>query len=296
MPRSPRRPAGDPPMRHSRRRAETSSRGLDGRRNEFLEAPRDAPRTRPGEVVRRRPRGVPDGARRKPWKVPAVTLDDHLRGASRTPTASSATTPPGGFRRPLGQSLGTRRHDRSEGSQPTPSIPPGRSSAVVRETLAEPLGGLPHDPSDRSRRTSPRARPPRSQEARQTTSTRTLSTLRKGLRKTSPDHSASSASTLHGALADHRNTHAQYAPKRVSERPRGTTARAPPPPSAEAPQTTHALAQHSPKRVFEDPAGPLRELRHHPPRSPHRPPQHPSPPPPQRAPDHLNTLAQHPPK
>ena len=240
-------------MRHSRRRAETSSRGLDGRRNEFLEAPRDAPRTRPGEVARRRPRGAPDGARRKPWKVPAVTLDEQMREPPGHQRQAPRRPPPGGFRRPLGQSLGTRRHDRSEGSQPTPSIPPGRSSAEVRETLAEPLGGLPHDPPrglaerlqelghDPLRRPDrpPQQRPPPpSTEPSPTTSTRPLSTLRKGRIKTPLDNSTSPAHHPPRSLADHRNTHAQYAPKTVSE----------------------------------DPAEPLRELPHHPPQRPHRPP------------------------
>ena len=254
MPRSPRRPAGEPPMRHSRRRAETSSRGLDGRRNEFLEAPRDAPRTRPGEVVRRRPRGAPDGARRKPWKVPAVTLDDHLRGASRTPTASSATTPPGGFRRPLGQSP---RHSPPRPLRGVSAHAFGTPGTILRGGQGDPRGtprrASPR-PSERSRRTSPRARPRPSQEAGQTTS-------------------AASATTLHGALTDHLNTPAQHPPKRSYKDPSGQLHEPRPPPSTEPrrpPQ--YARSVRSEKGLRKTPRDHC-ELRHNPPQRPPRRPQ-----------------------
>ena len=254
MPRSPRRPAGEPPMRHSRRRAETSSRGLDGRRNEFLEAPRDAPRTRPGEVVRRRPRGVPDGARRKPWRVATVTLHEHLREPPGHQRQAPRRPRPGGFRRPFGQSLGTRRHGRSEGSQPTPSVPPGRSSAEVRETLAEPLGGLPHDP--------PRGLAERLQELGH-------DPLRR------PDRPPQQRPPHPPRSPDRPPQHAHSAPSERSYKdPSGQLHEPRPPPSTEPrrpPQ--YARSVRSEKGLRKTPRDHC-ELDHHPPQRPPRRPQH----------------------
>jgi hypothetical protein len=191
---------------------------------------------------------------------------------------------------PLGQALGTRRHDRSEGSRPTPSTPPGRPSAEVQG-----------DPRGTPRRASPRP-----------------------LREVSQNRSKSSATTLPGGRTDHLNTLAQHPPKRSSkdpagplrefrqdpprsprrprkyarsvrservfERPRGTTGRAPPPPSAEGPQTTSARSlstlreglretppDHSARSATPSTDAPPTTpdtLRHHPPQRAPRPPQH----------------------
>ena len=226
-----------------------------------------------------------------------MTLHEHLREPLGHQRQAPRRPPPGGFRRPLGQSLGTRRHDRSEGSQPTPRQPLGRPSSEAWETLMEPSVGSPNGPSERSCRTSQRAPPPPSHKALQTTSTRSLSTLREGLRKTPRGHPASSATTLHGGPTDDLNTLTQHPPRRSAKTPRGHPASSattlhggprrppqhpPPPPCTQPPQTTSIRSLSTLRKGLQKtPGDHPRELRHHPPRRPHRP---------------LNTLTQHPPK
>ena len=190
-------------------------------------------------------------------KVPAVTLYDHLREPRGTRTASYATTPSRRFPQTL------RAVPRHPPSRPlrrlsaTPSTPPGRPSAEVRETsrnpsagfpttpptgLAEPLQELGHHAPRRPDRPPQQRPPPRSTDPHRPPQHARSVRSKKGLRKTPRNHCASSPTTLRRGPLDDLKT----------------------------------LAQHPPKRSSEDPAGPLRELRHHPRQTPHRPPPTPS--------------------
>jgi hypothetical protein len=127
-------------------------------------------------------------------------------GASRDTHGKLRDDSSGGLRRPLGQSLGTRRHDRSEGSP-----------AHAVDTHGTTLRGGDGDPRATHRRPPPRP-----------------------LREVSQNLSKNSATARHGDVTDHRNT----------------------------------LPRTLPEGLRKTPAGHSASLRHHPPQSPDRPPQH----------------------
>jgi hypothetical protein len=198
-------------------------------------------------------------------------------GASRDTHGKLRDDSSGGLRRPLGQSLGTRRHDRSEGSP-----------AHAVDTHGTTLRGGDGDPRATHRRPPPRP-----------------------LREVSQNLSKNSATARHGDVTDHRNTLPRTLPEGLRKTPAGHSAslRHHPPQSPDRPPQHRPLRLSTePSRAAStgpvsalreglrgDPAGPLRGLRHHAPQRPDRPPRH------LRhvlhgaLTDHLDTPAQHPP-
>jgi hypothetical protein len=189
-------------------------------------------------------------------------------GASRDTHGKLRDDSSGGLRRPLGQSLGTRRHDRSEGSP-----------AHAVDTHGTTLRGGDGDPRATHRRPPPRP-----------------------LREVSQNLSKNSATARHGDVTDHRNTLPRTLPEGLRKTPagplRGLRHHAPqrpdrpprhlrhvlhgaltdPPrharsaPSLKAPRTTSTSPRHDP---LLRPRRPLDTLGHHPRQRPRRPPQHP---------------------
>jgi hypothetical protein len=186
-----------------------------------------------------------DGARRKPSNVPAVTLDDHLRGVSRAPPARSVTTSAGAFQGPLWTALGNPPPRPLQGSQ----RPPGRPRD-------DPLGGgvgdpeIPrrvlHDPSDSSRRTSRRAPREPSTEASQPPARPSAATLHGGL----TDDLDTLASTLRRESLRHLREPLRELRHHPPQKPRRPPHHPPPPPSSHAPQTT---SPRSPSTLAEAP-------------------------------------------
>jgi hypothetical protein len=177
-------------------------------------------------------------------------------GASRDTHGKLRDDPSGGLRRPLGQSLGTRRHDRSEGSP-----------AHAVDTHGTTLRGGDGDPRATHRRPPPRP-----------------------LREVSQNLSKNSATARHGDVTDHRNTLPRTLPEGLRKTPAGHSAslRHHPPQSPDRPPQHRPLRLSTePSRAAStgpvsalreglrgDPAGPLRGLRHHAPQRPDRPPRH----------------------
>jgi hypothetical protein len=177
-------------------------------------------------------------------------------GASRDTHGKLRDDSSGGLRRPLGQSLGTRRHDRSEGSP-----------AHAVDTHGTTLRGGDGDPRATHRRPPPRP-----------------------LREVSQNLSKNSATARHGDVTDHRNTLPRTLPEGLRKTPAGHSAslRHHPPQSPDRPPQHRPLRLSTePSRAAStgpvsalreglrgDPAGPLRGLRHHAPQRPDRPPRH----------------------
>ena len=263
----------------------------------------------PAEPLRELPHHPPQ----RPHRPPTRSLSTLRKGSSKTPRdhfASSATTLHGA----LTDHLDTLRHHLPRGPQTTST----RSLITLRNRVSE-----------RPRRTTPRAPPPPSPEVSQipstrsattltepsqTTSARSLSTPKRGLRKTPRDHSAPSATTLRRGLTGDLSTLRHHPPRGPAETPLPAPAlplargledpsTPPPPHDSEAPQTAstpfattllRGPTDHPNTLHHQPPERPTKTLRP----APARPlapasktPRQPPPPPSQEAPDILGGAA-----